>query len=281
MDYSIKDIQRCELQILKDIKRVCEKHGITYYLCGGTLLGAVRHHGFIPWDDDVDIQIPYDDYLRFLQVAQEELGDGYFVQNCDTEPLYALPYTHIRKNNTCMLRERDKNIPMHHGVWVDVFPMFFVRGKTDYRIKRAAIKACYYLKVDQATFAYDQAFIRAHSSAAAIGAIRLIRKLPERFRSRLRDRILKWVFNGKKGVFRCYAWVNLSKAYPVQFFGGEPVYLQFEDGEYPAPREYDQYLTLQYGDYMTPPPPEKQNGGHGDFTIIDLEHDWNSKGESE
>ena len=103
MNYNIGDIQQCGLEILRDFKKVCERNGLRYYLSCGSLLGAVRHHGFIPWDDDIDVQMPFEDYQRFLQIAQKEMGEKYFVQNSDTDPQYAFAYTHIRKNNTALI----------------------------------------------------------------------------------------------------------------------------------------------------------------------------------
>ncbi len=127
MKSTLRELQLCELQILKDVKRVCDNHRIKYYLSSGTLLGAVRHQGFIPWDDDIDIMMPYDDYRRFLKVAQGELGEQYFVQNSETDDSYAFAYTHIRKNNTAVLRDWDLMNFSHHGVWIDVFPLVKAR----------------------------------------------------------------------------------------------------------------------------------------------------------
>ena len=107
-----------------------------------------------------------------------------------------------------------------------------------------------------------------------VGAISLVRRLPERFRARWRRRMLDWVFRAKKGNYICYVWVNLSKLFPKESYGEKPAFLQFEDDIYPAPNEYDRHLTLEYGHYMTPPPPEKRNGGHGAYAIVDLEHNW-------
>ena len=274
MGCTLREIQLCELGILKDISRVCEKHGLRYYLCGGTLLGAVRHKGIIPWDDDIDLQMPLEDYKRFQAVAQEELGDAYFVQTTETDPWYALPYIHVRKNGTAMLLKRDLAIPSHHGVWVDVFPMIYIRNDLDYKLKRSLLKICYYLRVDEITFGMDREKFIRHSSRFTVGLISLVRRLSPSRRDKLRDWLLRRIRAAKKGKYLCYLWANMSRRFPASYYGGNSLRLRFEDGTYPVPEQYDAYLRLQYGDYMTPPPPEKRNGGHGDYEIVDLEHDW-------
>lgn len=274
MGNTLREIQLCELGILKEISRVCEKHGLRYYLCGGTLLGAVRHKGMIPWDDDIDVIMPLADYKRFLAVAQEELGDGFFVQTAETDPWYALPYAHIRKNGTAMLLKRDLEIPSHHGVWVDLFPLIYLRNDLDYKLKRSLIKVCYYLRMNEKTYEMDKERFIRHSSRFTVGLISLIRKLPLQCRNRLRAWLLRRICAAKKGKYRSYLHSKLSKPYLASFFGEECVRLEFEGEYYPVPTQYEAYLRLQYGDYMTPPPPEKRVSLHGDYEIVDLERDW-------
>ena len=274
MGNTLRELQLCELQILKDVRRVCEQHGFLYYLAAGTLLCAVRHKGFIPWDDDIDIIMPYPDYVRFLEVAQKELSDGYFVQNSDTDPLYAHAYTHIRKNNTAMIRYWERRIHSHHGVWLDVFPMIYVKNKTDHKIKNILLRVCFFFRMDDALFSDSKEWYKKQSSSAAVLLIQLARKLPRSIRYGLRNRILRWIYETPKGPYRCFVWTNISELVPTEVYEGEPVLMPFEDDVYPAAGGFDKYLTCAYGDYMTPPPPEKRNGGHGEFEIIDLEQDW-------
>lgn len=123
MDDRLRRLQLCELEILDEFLRVCEKYGLRYYLVGGTLLGAARHRGFIPWDDDIDVAMPRADYDKFADIAADELGGQYFYQSPDTDPHYFLTYAKIRKNGTEVYEERFQNAKFHKGVFIDIFPL--------------------------------------------------------------------------------------------------------------------------------------------------------------
>lgn len=125
IDSKLRQLQLAELEILDEFVRVCQAHDLRYYLVGGTLLGAVRHQGFIPWDDDIDVAMPREDYDRFAQIASEELGPQYFYQCPDTDPHYFLTYAKVRKNGTEVCEERFRNSKFHKGVFIDIFPLDF------------------------------------------------------------------------------------------------------------------------------------------------------------
>ena len=273
MEYTLRDLQLCELQILREVRKVCDRHGLKYFLSCGTLLGAVRHQGFIPWDDDIDIQMPYEDYLRFLAVAQDELGEEYFVQNSDTDPMYAFAYTRVRKNGTALIREWERTIRSHHGVWLDVVPMANVRDDVDYRIKNVLLTVCVFLRMDEEVFALNEKWYTEQSNAFIMLLVKFARKLPKNVRYSIRNAILYRIFHAGKGKYICHIWTKLSKRIPAAAFAGSDKKVLFEGEMYPAPYDWDQYLTWTYGDYMTPPPPQERNGGHGDY-ILDLGKDW-------
>lgn len=119
----IRPLQMVCLEILKEIDRICTKYNIQYWLEGGSMLGAVRHHGFIPWDDDLDIAMFREDYERFLKIAQKELKPEYFLQTHEIEREYPLFFAKVRKNNTYIEEECFLSLNFHKGIFVDIFPV--------------------------------------------------------------------------------------------------------------------------------------------------------------
>ncbi len=103
---------------------VGKKHGLRYYLSSGTLLGAVRHKGFIPWDNDIDIEMPIEDYRRFLKLAQKSFPSGLFVQTYNTDKEFNELWCQIRKNNTTSLPIKLMKWKLHWGMHIDIFPLF-------------------------------------------------------------------------------------------------------------------------------------------------------------
>ena len=100
LDYDVEDVQRVQLEILLEVDRICMKNEIPYQLFAGTLLGSIRHKGFIPWDDDIDVCMLRNDYERFLECCQSDLSDGFFLQYWRTDRKSILQFAKVRKNNT-------------------------------------------------------------------------------------------------------------------------------------------------------------------------------------
>ena len=119
----LRELQLFELKMLKDITKACEENGIEYYLACGTMLGAVRHGGFIPWDDDIDLYMTVKNYKRFRKIGQKILGKKYFVQNYLSEKEYFEQWTKVVANGTTALSEQLKNWNVNHGISIDVFPI--------------------------------------------------------------------------------------------------------------------------------------------------------------
>ena len=119
----MNDLQKRLLVIFKAFAEVCEKHNLSYFLNGGSCLGAIRHKGFIPWDDDIDVMMPREDYEKFLTLQKEYEGTPYFIQCWKTDPHYIYGYAKLRDSSTTFIEDNYVNHRINHGVWIDIFPI--------------------------------------------------------------------------------------------------------------------------------------------------------------
>lgn len=118
----MNDLQKCELEILKEFDRVCKMNNLNYSLGSGTMLGAVRHKGFIPWDDDIDVLMPANDYKKFCKIAPKAFSEKFFLQTSYTDSWYA-SFSKVRMNGTTAIEKGFENCRFHQGVWIDIFPI--------------------------------------------------------------------------------------------------------------------------------------------------------------
>ena len=118
----MKKVHKVQLEMALEVKRICQNNNIKYFIIAGTLLGSVRHGGFIPWDDDLDIGMLREDYDRFIKIAQKEIGEEYFLQTWDTDSGFALPIAKIRKNGTKFIEQNSSKSELHNGIYIDIFP---------------------------------------------------------------------------------------------------------------------------------------------------------------
>ena len=122
-NYDLKELQNVMLQMMIEIDRICRKNNIQYILSGGTMLGAVRHHGFIPWDDDMDIAMPRKDYDRFVEIANSELPERFRLECYENTRDYPYNFGKVRDVNTIFKEKFTASLNINHGVYIDVFPM--------------------------------------------------------------------------------------------------------------------------------------------------------------
>lgn len=121
--YDIKEVQNKLLEILIEVDRICRKHNIKYSLEGGTLLGAIKYKGFVPWDDDIDIVMERYEYERFLKVCKTELKKDFFLQNNRRVKHFPLSYTKIHMRGTLYVQESTQHLKIHQGLFIDIFPL--------------------------------------------------------------------------------------------------------------------------------------------------------------
>lgn len=260
---TLKQYQRVLAMILADIDSVCCKHDIEYTLGGGTCLGAVRHHGFIPWDDDIDLNMPRADYERFAKVFLQEMGEKYWLHDCQTTPGYELAFPRVRLKGT-VVRSRDDYDFDECGAYVDIFVVentpnnkllrnlhgfgSMVLGFI-YSCRRFTKHASNYLSlVDEGTPVY-----KAFSKKIKLGRLFAFHsteawtKTWDNWNACCKDRTSHYVTIpvGRKHFFK--EMQPRSVFFPAKR-------ATFGSVDAPVPTDANAYLTALYGtDYMTPP----------------------------
>ncbi len=267
----LRELQLAELEMLHDLKMICEKHGLRYFLDYGNLLGAVRHGGFIPWDDDIDVVMPYKDYCRFVDIACEEFGDKYFLQTSETDENYYRSYARIRKNNTTFLDEHNIKWDIHHGVWLDVFPLVQINPGFEYRLKRFIVQFSNYMLMDNFFQIHIDEFEKKMGKFGA-KLVTMFHKLPRSLRIKLKKWLQHPIYCAKNKKGLTIVWMAISEYYPSDIYT-DTVELLFENEEFAVPAKYKEKLEIAYGDYMKLPPVEERKG-HGGNVIIDLENNY-------
>lgn len=266
-DESLRKQQMVELSILVDVDEFCNRHSINYSLCSGTLLGAIRHKGFIPWDDDIDICMLRDEYERFLTEWSKDPIENYVVVNHTVDISFNQTFTKICKENTSIIDDLDIIPSYHTGISIDIFPMDRIPdGKISrliywYRCaKYHLILHGYIPKNSNIIVKFISGFILFLSHNRYKAEDRLYRKIT-RFRS---NRNLQLNFNDTNSTMR--------RSYPNDLFD-RLTYVEFEGYRFPAFEKWHQELTIEFGNYMTLPPVEKRVRPHKP-DYIDFEHNY-------
>jgi len=263
----LRELQQLELEILLVVDEFCKKHNITYYLGEGTLLGAMRHGGFIPWDDDVDILMPREDYDRFIKLAQKDFPVGYNLDSFETNPKHWVLGAKIQiTRKTKFTQEKMRDVAMYNGPYIDIFPL-------DYCPKRYSKSQ----KTQMRTVRLLRRILFIKSGYSMV-----MKRKPHRYAMRLLSKFIKtktlfkWVnrqmrkFNNgpKKYMVNLCSYYPLSKeVFPTSFFG-KMRFVPFEGHMLPVPSEAEYMLKTIYGkNYMKLPPKKVRKGRAHNFSI--------------
>ena len=254
----LQHLQNVILMIMKDIDAVCNKHGIEYYLLGGSAIGAIRHKGFIPWDDDLDIIMNDENYNKFLSVCKTDLDSSkYFLQEGLKD--WSMYFSKVRLKGTKLVEGVVyTDNPDMQGIYVDVFKMDNVSSnklmaKWQYVCAKAFLSYQLSVRGDKdKSFGLKKRILLLLSSPLKIKVIRKWFKFQvERYNDKETDYY---------GFF--YGRTKYKTAIVQKEIFGKPLRVPFEDTKLCIAEHYHEYLTQVFGDYMTPPPIEQQVGLH-------------------
>lgn len=260
----LRRLQLTELEILKEAARICEQNKLQYFLYWGTLLGAIRHKGFIPWDDDIDIAMPRKDYEQFLDLCKDHLDPKYYLHCNDTDPLYWLPFAKIREINTVFDEEITARLNIPRGIFIDIYPL-------DNANRQASL-----LQKVQANAVNRLGILillrRGISLEVISSKMKLVyfitRMFPLHFLSKLQQGIMSWNKNDDAPYF--IVWdtkTDYIKRTMLKDKYLPAVRVEFEGEIFDAPGDWDHILSNLYNDYMQLPP-EDERVDHKPVKII-------------
>lgn len=266
---TVRDVQGKILEVMKYIDKLCRENGIVYYIMGGTALGAVRHGGFIPWDDDLDIFMTPAEYAKFKVAMEKDGNPKFMIQEWRTTEKY-LEYAKVRMNGTTFIEESFKDRrDLHQGIYVDIMMLHKVPAESNW-IHKKVYYACKFVTL----YALTQRNWKPKTSSQAM-VVQLLKVLPCKL-------IANWCYKqiykyeNMVDVFKWCYWITPAKfrsgIFDKEYFEN-PVDVQFEDTKLLGSAHIKEYLTYRYGDYMKLPSEAAQKAAvHA--MIYDTEKDY-------
>lgn len=275
MNNDLRKLQLVELNIVKEIVKICDENNLTYYISGGTYLGAVRHKGFIPWDDDVDIAMPRDDYEKFLEIGKKKFEHGILLRNHKYDKSFHSTITRVTDSKVKVVNHSWKE-DRYEDAWVDVFPLdgmpnnsvlaFF--HKITLLKCRAFVGFANFNDVqdNKKNRPFYEKFLIFLAKNLHFGKLMNLDKQYEKLENQLKK------YSSKKSA----SYMNFNGRYRFNsildkktIYGNGALY-DFEGLKLNGPANYDAYLSKIYGDYMTIPPENNRND-HATEVIINEE----------
>lgn len=252
----LKELHTIQFEILKELDRICQANNINYSLDGGTLLGAVRHNDFIPWDDDIDVIMLRSEYESFFELCKTQLGSKFFLQEHRTDKYYRVGYPRIQRKNTVYCRAGHEHMKYHRGVFIDLFVLDNVPDNKVIRVIHRYLCFCC------RKILWSKSGKKIAKGVGARIWWSIVALIPAGVAFWLNDALAKLA--GKKATVLVR---HNTHPYPNPKVCGYGVprellnsftKLKFKGELFNAVADYDKYLTMLYGNYMELPPKEKQ-----------------------
>lgn len=268
---NIKEIQNAQLELAIEFDRICRKHDLKYQMYSGTLLGAVRHKGFIPWDDDLDVCMLRKDYERFVQLCETDLNAKYFCQTPESDKNYLLQLGKLRKNETLFVEQSFASEDIHHGIYIDIFPFDNIEIDTF----KAKLQKTLSFILNRLTLVRSQSIVDMAPSKGSkfmrqitrffvkLIPLKWIKSLQLAIATMFNDKDTEYItdiVSGADNYTYPRAIMKRSEFYQVRDFEFEHVHLL-------GPVHYDEVLKNNFGDYMTKPPFEERKPHHNIMKI--------------
>ena len=259
------------LEMAEYFVQFCKENDLLCYLCGGGAIGTLRHKGFIPWDDDLDFFMPRKDYEKLAQLWPQKADSRYQLSKSNENYIDRNLFITIRDTQTTCIKPYQQDLDIPHGLALDVLPLDYYPANGLSR-KKQVIAALVYSLFCAQTIPEKHGGIMKLGSQALLALVPS-KKLRYKIWKKAEVEMTKYTKEESDGITElCSGPYYMKKKYPISSFD-DALWLPFEETELPIPVGYDAYLKTAFGDYMTPPPVEKQVAHH-DVVLIDLEKSY-------
>ena len=247
------ELKKIQIEILDDVAHFCEHHNLRYFLAYGTLLGAIRHKGYIPWDDDIDIHMPRPDYEKFIKLYNNENNINTVAEH-QTDKRYRVAFAKVFRKGTIVKEFHFK--PDIFGVYIDIFPLDGLKNKAQAQ-RCGEIRR--YMHVKNSIFLNTMSFKR--KLRLAITKLILLPTTLHTLQKRIKKIATQCSYDSQEEVYSSYSRLAAKEIFKRSIFDKYKM-VPFEGKEYRAPIDCDSYLKALYGNYMQLPPKEKQVSHH-------------------
>ena len=261
-EIGIDEAKKLLVEAAKHLDELCEKNGLTMYLAAGSLLGAVRHKGFIPWDDDIDVFMTRPDYDRLVEICRADNNGRYKLLAHELDKNYLYTFGKMVDTRTLLI-EKGGDAGVEMGLFIDIFPLDGLGNDVE-TAKKHMKKVQKLINLNLSFLVKPWRKEVPFLKNAAIAACRVLATVygKERIHKKLYESLHSLPYEDSALVGGFCDQTSDSRIWPKEIFFGKER-LPFEDTSFYAPSGWDEYLTRFFGDYMTPPPPEKQVLTHG------------------
>lgn len=266
----LKAIQARSLEMAEYFVAFCKEHDLLCYLCGGGAIGALRNKGFIPWDDDLDFFMPRKDYEKLAELWPQYADERYFLSKSNKDFVDRNLFITIRDRETTCIKPYQQDLDLPHGLALDVLPLDYYPKNPVERKKQVRWALIYSLFC-------AQTIPEKHGALMKWGSTILLGMAPKSLRYRIwkkaEKEMTKYSLAESDGITElCSGPGYMKNKYPIQAFE-DNIFIPFEGTQMPIPVGYDTYLSTAFGDYMTPPPADKQVPHH-DAVIADMDKSY-------
>ncbi|MCI8852952.1 MAG: LicD family protein [Lachnospiraceae bacterium] len=252
-EHDLIELHKIELELLIEMDRICRKHNILYSIDGGTLLGAIRHKGFIPWDDDADVIMNREAYQKFISVVDKELDSSkFYFQDMNRTKGYRWGYGKLRRQNTEFIRLNQEHMPYKQGIFLDVFVCDNV---PDNYLLRCV---CNFHSFIYRKILYSEIGKNVAKGFSKI-IYQILNQISEQRLKKSYNAYVKYRNRKHTNTVKCLTFPACNKTYGYKRnWYEETIDIEFENVILKGCKDYDEYLTFLYGDYMKLPPIEKR-----------------------